>query len=86
MNEYIKIPPYEGSESSNEDIIYSYFRRILNQNGYSFKVKRTGFPEIDNIIPSRSSGRKGKGSCDGYIFSFTKLSIISRSFGTRVYW
>lgn len=71
MNEYIKIPPYEGSESSNEDIIYSYFRRILNQNGYSFKVKRTGFPEIDNIIPSRSSGRKGKGSCDGYIFSFT---------------
>ncbi|MCD0477800.1 N-6 DNA methylase [Chryseobacterium sp. LC2016-29] len=70
MTEYIKIPAYEGSESSNEDIVYSYFRRILNQNGYSFKVKRTGFPEIDNIIPSNKTGTKGKGSCDAYIFSF----------------
>jgi hypothetical protein len=71
MTEYIKLPPYEGTESANEDIVYSYFRRILNHNGYSFKVKRTGFPEIDTIIPSHSSGSKGKGSCDAYIFSFT---------------
>lgn len=71
MTEFIKLPPYEGTESANEDIVYSYFRRILNQNGYSFKVKRTGFPEIDSLIPSHSSGSKGKGSCDAYIFSFT---------------
>ncbi len=71
MTEFIKLPPYEGTESANEDIVYSYFRRILNQNGYSFKVKRTGFPEIDTLIPSYRSGSKGKGSCDAYIFSFT---------------
>jgi hypothetical protein len=71
MTDFIKIPPYEGTESANEDIVYSYFRRILNNNGYSFKVKRTGFPEIDTVIPSHSSGTIGKGSCDAYVFSFT---------------
>ncbi len=71
MKEFIELPPYEGTESRNEDIIYSYFRRVLNHNGYSFKVKRTGFPEIDAIVPSHSSGNKGKGSCDGYMFSST---------------
>jgi hypothetical protein len=65
----IKLPPYEGLEISYEDIVYSYFRTILNERGYSFKVKRTGFSEIDLILPSRSSGNKGRGQCDGYIFS-----------------
>ena len=69
MTELIKIPLYEGYESEYEDIVYSYYRKILNDSGYSFKVKRTGFPEIDSIIPSFSSGTKGRGSCDGYIFS-----------------
>lgn len=73
MTEFIKIPPFEGTESTNEDIVYSYFRRILNQNGYSFKVKRTGFPEIDSVIPSFNSGSKGKGACDGYVFSFSSF-------------
>ena len=70
----IKIPIFEGTESSNEDIIYSYFRKILNQNGYSFRVKRTGFIEIDGIIPSYKGGNKGRGSCDGYIFSSTQYN------------
>jgi|GEM_PF-7093845 len=68
-SELIRIPPYDGSESAHEDIVYSYFRRFLNHNGYSFKVKRTGFSEIDSIIPSYSSGARGKGICDAYVFS-----------------
>ena len=42
----INLPAYEGMETSYEDIIYSYFRTILNQRGYSFKVKRSGFLEF----------------------------------------
>ena len=67
--ELIQLPLYDGLESSYEDIVYSYFRKILNDRGYSFKVKRTGFSEIDSLLPSHASGAKGRGSCDGYIFS-----------------
>lgn len=70
--EKIKIPRYYGSETVNEDIVYSFFRLIMNAKGYSFRVKRTGYMEIDNIIPSASSGTKGKGSCDAYFFSGEK--------------
>jgi hypothetical protein len=69
ISNLIKLPPYEGLEISYEDIIYSYFRTLLNERGYSFKVKRTGFPEIDSIVPSRNSGARGRGQCDGYIFT-----------------
>lgn len=65
----LKIPLYHGLECSFEDIVYSYFRKVLNDNGYSFKVKRTGFPEIDTLLTSRASGNIGKGVCDGYVFS-----------------
>ncbi len=67
--ELIQLPIYDGLESSYEDIIYSFFRKLLNDRGYSFKVKRTGFAEIDGLLPSFASGKKGRGSCDGYIFS-----------------
>jgi hypothetical protein len=70
--ESIKIPSYSGLEICYEDIVYSFFRLILNKRGYSFKVKKTGFPEIDSIIPSYASGKKGMGLCDGYIFSNSK--------------
>lgn len=74
--DFINLPQYEGTESSNEDIIYNYFRRVLNQNGYSFKVKRSGFPEIDGILPSFASGKVGKGICDAYIFSGTSYQTF----------
>lgn len=67
--ELMQLPLYDGFESSYEDIVYSFFRKLLNDRGYSFKVKRTGFGEIDGLLPSYSSGKKGRGSCDGYIFS-----------------
>ncbi len=70
--EKIKIPGYHGSETMNEDIVYSFFRLVMNAKGYSFRVKITGYIEIDNIIPSASSRTKGKGSCDAYFFSGEK--------------
>ncbi|WP_270215082.1 N-6 DNA methylase [Clostridium butyricum] len=68
----LKIPQYSGSETTNEDIVYSFFRMVMNKRGYSFKVKRTGFGEIDGIMPSFTKGTIGKGSCDGYFFSGDK--------------
>lgn len=65
----ILIPQYNGTETSNEDIVYSFFRLVMNNKGYSFRVKRTGYIEVDSIIPSARSGIKGKGSCDAYFFS-----------------
>lgn len=65
----LTIPQYNGYETSNEDIVYSFFRLVLNNKGYSFRVKRTGYTDIDSIIPSAKSGLKGKGSCDAYFFS-----------------
>ena len=70
----LKIPQYNGSETSNEDIVYSFFRTVMNKRGYSFKVKRTGFGEIDSVLPSYTNGTIGKGSCDGYIFSSDKYN------------
>lgn len=72
-NQSVKIPQYNGSETSNEDIVYSFFRLIMEQRGYSFRVKRTGYREIDSIIPS-VAGTIGKGACDGYIFSGEKAN------------
>lgn len=56
--ELIQLPLYDGFESSYEDIVYSFFRKLLNDRGYSFKVKRTGFGEIDGLLPSYASGKK----------------------------
>lgn len=74
--EKLRIPRYNGSETMNEDIIYSFFRLTMNAKGYSFRVKRTGYAEVDNIIPSASSGTKGKGSCDAYFFSGEKAEDL----------
>jgi type I restriction-modification system DNA methylase subunit len=65
----LKIPLYEGLESSFEDIIYQFFRRVLGERNYSVRIKRSGYPEIDSIIPSAASGRVGTGSCDAYVFN-----------------
>lgn len=70
------IPKYNGSETTNEDIVYSFFRLVMNNKGYSFRVKRTGYVEVDGIIPSANSGIRGKGSCDAYIFSGEKAENI----------
>lgn len=64
----MKIPQYIGTETTNEDVVYSFFRLVMAQRGYSFRVKRTGYREIDSIIPS-VAGNIGRGSCDAYIFS-----------------
>lgn len=74
--EKINIPQYNGSETMNEDIVYSFFRLTMNAKGYSFRVKRTGYAEVDNIIPSASSGTKGRGSCDAYFFSGEKAEDL----------
>lgn len=68
----ILVPKYNGSETANEDIVYSFFRLVMNNKGYSFRVKRTGYVEVDSIIPSANSGTRGKGSCDAYFFSGDK--------------
>ncbi len=65
----LKIPLYEGLESSFEDIVYQFFRRNLGEKNYTIRIKRSGHPEIDSIIPSAASGTHGSGSCDAYIFS-----------------
>ena len=70
------IPQYNGTETSNEDIVYSFFRLVMNHKGYSFRVKRTGYVEVDSIIPSACSGIKGRGSCDAYFFSGDKAEDI----------
>lgn len=74
--ENLRIPQYNGSETVNEDIVYSFFRLTMNAKGYSFRVKRTGYAEVDSIIPSASSGTKGKGSCDAYFFSGDKAEDL----------
>ena len=67
-----KIPQYNGTESENEDIVYHFFRLALNERGYSFRVKHTGYSDIDGIIPSATRGAIGKGLCDGYFFNGDK--------------
>lgn len=64
----MRIPLYEGLECSYEDIVYQYLRRALEDRNHTIRVKRSGYPEIDTIIPSAASGKIGKGSCDAYIF------------------
>jgi len=63
------LPVYQGLESQYEDIVYSYFRMLFEKRGYTIKIKRSGFNEIDNHLRSFKSGTVGKGSCDAYIFS-----------------
>lgn len=64
----VKIPLYEGLESSYEDIMYQFLRRTLELKNHSIRIKRAGYPELDSIIPSAASGKIGSGSCDAYIF------------------
>lgn len=65
----IGLPLYDGLESSNEDLVYSYFRGAYSERGYSLKVKRSGYTEIDAIMRSGKTKMHGKGSCDAYVFS-----------------
>ncbi|RLA83536.1 MAG: hypothetical protein DRG78_04035 [Epsilonproteobacteria bacterium] len=63
------LPQYEGLESSYEDIVYSFMRRQLSSNNYTIRIKKSGYIEIDSIIPSIQTGKTGEGKCDGYIFN-----------------
>jgi len=65
----VGLPIYNGLESTNEDLVYSYLRSAFGERGYSIKVKRSGHIEIDSIIRSWKKSTHGKGSCDAYIFS-----------------
>ncbi|QLF93654.1 N-6 DNA methylase [Pseudomonas sp. ABC1] len=64
----MRIPLYEGLESSYEDIVYQFLRRALEDKNHTIRVKRSGYPEIDTIVPSAASGKLGKGASDAYIF------------------
>jgi hypothetical protein len=70
----LKLPLYEGLESSYEDIIYHFFRRVLSDRNYTIRIKRAGYIEIDSIVPSAASGKTGTGSCDAYIFNHSSPS------------
>lgn len=65
----IKLPIYKGLETQYEDIVYQYFRQVLKFRGYSLKVKKADFTEIDGVIASYASGTIGRGMCDAYVFS-----------------
>lgn len=65
----LKLPLYDGYETEYEDIIYQYFRKVLGEQNYILRIKRSGYQEIDGIVPSAASGRIGNGSCDAYILS-----------------
>lgn len=64
----ITIPEYEGLESSFEDIIYAYLRRVFLEKNYHIRIKKAGYIEIDSIINSKKTSKKGMGKCDVYIF------------------
>lgn len=59
-------PLYNGLESQYEHIVYNYLDETLGKLGYSIKIKKTDFYNVDNALC------KTKGvplSCDAYIFS-----------------
>ena len=39
--ELIQLPLYDGFESSYEDIVYSFFRKLLNDRGEVYPMSRT---------------------------------------------
>ena len=63
--EDLHFPKYKGNETQYEHIFYTYLDLILATRGYVSKIKKTGFPNIDENILSNSS----QGSCDSYILS-----------------
>lgn len=73
----VGLPLYDGLESSNEDLVYSYLRGSFAERGYSIKVKRSGYPEIDAIMRSGKTKTHGKGSCDAYVFSGNSFRSFS---------
>lgn len=63
----LKFPRYDGNETQNEHIIYTYLGKVLKNKGYLIKIKKTNFSNIDKNIVSYKG--KGLGSCDAYIMS-----------------
>lgn len=61
----IKFPTYKGLESQYEHVIYTYLDEVLGSRGYSVKIKKTEYDNVDKALCS-SSGQK---SCDAYIFN-----------------
>lgn len=65
----LSLPIYDGLESAYEDVVYAFLRNLLEERGYSLRVKRSGFPEIDSVIRSGKTAAHGRGSCDAYVIS-----------------
>lgn len=63
----LKFPRYNGNETQNEHIIYTYLSSVFKEKGYLLKVKKTNFTNVDDNIISKKG--KGKASCDAYVFS-----------------
>lgn len=60
----IKFPTYNGLESQYEHVIYNYLDEILTKYGYTVKIKKTEYENVDKALTT--SGTK---SCDAYIFN-----------------
>lgn len=69
----IGLPLYSGLETAHEDLVYAYLREAFSQRGYSLRVKRSGCVEIDNTIRSTKNAKHGRGSCDAYVFSESRV-------------
>ncbi|MDE7203479.1 MAG: N-6 DNA methylase, partial [Lachnospiraceae bacterium] len=75
IREY-KFPVYSGLESQYEHIIYNYLDETLGKFGYSIKIKKTDFYNVDNALS------KTKGvplACDAYIFANNADYEVERS-------
>ena len=60
----IKFPTYNGLESQYEHVVYTYLEEILGEIGYTIKIKKTEYKNVDKALST--SGNK---SCDAYIFN-----------------
>ncbi|WP_326910650.1 N-6 DNA methylase [Sedimentibacter sp. MB31-C6] len=60
----IKFPMYKGLESQFEHNVYKYLEETIGSYGYSVKIKKTEYPNVDNALT-----KGGKLKCDAYIFN-----------------
>lgn len=72
----IKFPTYIGLESQFEHVVYNYLEEILGSIGYTIKIKKTEYANVDKALST--SGNK---SCDAYIFN----NADSKDMGKNLY-
>lgn len=70
----------------NEDIVYSFFRLVMYAKGYLFRVKRTGYIEIDNIFlqPAPEQRKKGLTMHISFREKRRKIFFVSLSWNQQV--